>query len=77
MRISEAFGVLVDDEVDLGDTGLLLVRSQGGRPFRVRGSELLSSGDQVATEADDLLVVAGCLAGVETVSSSLEDDETR
>lgn len=36
LRISEAFGVLVDDVVDLGDSGLLLVRGQGGRDFRVR-----------------------------------------
>lgn len=39
LRISEAFGVLVDDVVDLGDTGLLLVRSQGGRLFRVRDDD--------------------------------------
>ena len=39
LRISEAFGVLVDDVVDLGDTGLLLVRGQGGRTFRVRDDE--------------------------------------
>lgn len=36
LRLSEAFGVLVDDVVDLGGTGLLLVRGQGGRLFRVR-----------------------------------------
>lgn len=36
LRISEAFGVLVDDVIDYGDTGLLLVRGQGGRTFRVR-----------------------------------------
>lgn len=36
LRISEAFGVMVDDVIDLGDTGLLLVRGQGGRQFRVR-----------------------------------------
>jgi hypothetical protein len=36
LRISEAFGILVDDVVDLGDMGLLFVRSQGGRDFRVR-----------------------------------------
>ncbi len=36
LRISEAFGVLVDDVIDHGDTGLLLVRGQGGRSFRVR-----------------------------------------
>jgi integrase len=39
LRISEAFGILVDDVVDLGDTGLLLVRGQGGRTFRVRDDE--------------------------------------
>jgi hypothetical protein len=36
LRISEAFGLLVDDVIDLGDTGLLVVRGQGGREFRVR-----------------------------------------
>ena len=36
LRISEAFGVLVDDVIDYGDTGLLQVRGQGGRSFRVR-----------------------------------------
>lgn len=36
LRISEAFGVLVDDVIDHGDTGLLLVRGQGGRDFRIR-----------------------------------------
>jgi integrase len=36
LRLSEAFGALVDDVVDLGDTGLLLIRGQGGRLFRVR-----------------------------------------
>lgn len=36
LRISEAFGVLVDDVIDHGDTGLLQVRGQGGRSFRVR-----------------------------------------
>lgn len=39
LRISEAFGMLVDDVIDHGDTGLLLVRGQGGRNFRVRGSD--------------------------------------
>lgn len=39
LRISEAFGVLVDDVIDLGDSGVLLVRGQGGRPFRVRDDE--------------------------------------
>jgi integrase len=36
LRISEAFGLLVDDVIDLGDSGLLLVRAQGGHAFRVR-----------------------------------------
>ena len=36
LRISEAFGVLVDDVIDLGDIGLLVVHGQGGRYFRVR-----------------------------------------
>ena len=36
LRISEAFGVLVSDVVDLGDTGLLAVQGQGGRTFSVR-----------------------------------------
>ncbi len=36
LRISEAFGVLVSDLVDLGDTGLLAVQGQGGRTFSVR-----------------------------------------
>jgi integrase len=36
LRISEAFGVMVGDVIDLGDTGMLLVRGQGGRQFRVR-----------------------------------------
>jgi integrase len=36
LRISEAFGVLVSDVVDLGDTGLLAVQGQGGRTFAVR-----------------------------------------
>lgn len=39
LRISEAFGVVVDDVIDHGDTGLLLVRGQGGRDFRVRDSD--------------------------------------
>jgi hypothetical protein len=39
LRISEAFGLLVDDVVDLGDSGLLLVRGQGGRDFRVRDDD--------------------------------------
>lgn len=36
LRISEAFGVLVDDVIDLGNVGLLVVQGQGGRFFRVR-----------------------------------------
>ena len=39
LRISEAFGLLVDDVIDLGDIGLLVVRGQGGRVFRVRDDE--------------------------------------
>ena len=37
LRISEAFGPLVDDVVGHGEIGLLPVRSQGGRDFRIRG----------------------------------------
>ncbi|MDA8283256.1 MAG: hypothetical protein M0Z42_08180, partial [Actinomycetota bacterium] len=36
LRISEAFGIMVSDLVDLGDTGLLAVQGQGGRSFSVR-----------------------------------------
>jgi integrase len=36
LRISEAFGVLVGDIVDLGDAGMLAVQGQGGRNFSVR-----------------------------------------
>ena len=36
LRISEAFGLLVSDVVDLGDTGMLAVQGQGGRRFRIR-----------------------------------------
>jgi len=36
MRVSEAFGVLVGDVVDLGAVGLLAVQGQGGRSFRIR-----------------------------------------
>jgi integrase len=36
LRISEAFGVLVGDIVDLGDVGMLAVQGQGGRTFSVR-----------------------------------------
>ena len=34
LRISEAFGVLVGDVVDLGDTGMLAVQGQGGRDLQ-------------------------------------------
>jgi len=34
--ISEAFGLLVSDVVDLGETGMLAVQGQGGRTFQVR-----------------------------------------
>ena len=36
LRISEAFGIMVSDLVDLGDTGLLAIQGQGGRSFNVR-----------------------------------------
>ncbi len=36
LRISEAFGLLVGDVVDLGETGMLAVQGQGGRSFQVR-----------------------------------------
>ncbi len=36
LRISEAFGIMVSDLVDLGDTGLLAIQGQGGRSFAVR-----------------------------------------
>ena len=36
LRISEAFGIMVGDVIDLGDTGLLAVQGQGGRIFSVR-----------------------------------------
>ena len=36
LRISEAFGVLLGDVVDLGDTALLAAQGQGGRSFNVR-----------------------------------------
>lgn len=35
LRISEAFGIMVGDVVDLGDLGLLAVQGQGGRIFSV------------------------------------------
>ncbi|MGH9082965.1 MAG: hypothetical protein ACRDWN_06440, partial [Acidimicrobiales bacterium] len=36
LRISEAFGLLVGDVVDLGEYGMLAVQGQGGRTFQVR-----------------------------------------
>ena len=36
LRISEAFGVLLGDVVELGDTALLAAQGQGGRKFNVR-----------------------------------------
>lgn len=36
LRISEAFGVLVGDVVDLRDVGMLAAQGQGGRTFSVR-----------------------------------------
>jgi integrase len=39
LRISEAFGVLVGDVVDLGGTGLLAAQGQGGRSFNVRDDD--------------------------------------
>jgi predicted DNA-binding transcriptional regulator AlpA len=36
LRISEAFGLLVEDVIDLGETGLLAVQGQGGKTFSVR-----------------------------------------
>jgi integrase len=36
LRVSEAFGILVGDVVDLGAVGLLAVQGQGGRSFRIR-----------------------------------------
>ncbi len=36
LRISEAFGILVGDVVEMGDTALLAVQGQGGRTFNVR-----------------------------------------
>jgi integrase len=36
LRISEAYGILVSDLVDLGDIGMLAVQGQGGRTFNVR-----------------------------------------
>ena len=61
LRISEAFGVLVDDVVDLGDTGLLLVRGQGGRTFRMRDDEgrvvSLQHKERTKTEAGSRVLV--------------------
>lgn len=39
MRISESFGVLVSDVVDLGDSGLLAAQGQGGRSLNVRDDD--------------------------------------
>ena len=36
LRISEAFGVLIGDVIELGDTALLAAQGQGGRTFNVR-----------------------------------------
>jgi len=36
LRISEAYGILVSDLVDLGGIGMLAVQGQGGRTFNVR-----------------------------------------
>jgi integrase len=36
LRISEAYGILVSDLVDLGGIGMLAVQGQGGRSFNVR-----------------------------------------
>ena len=36
LRISEAFGVLLGDVIELGDTALLAAQGQGGRKFNVR-----------------------------------------
>lgn len=36
LRISEAYGILVSDLVDLGGNGMLAVQGQGGRTFNVR-----------------------------------------
>jgi hypothetical protein len=61
LRISEAFGVLVDDVIDHGDSGLLLVRGQGGRLFRVRDDDgrvvTVAYKETVKTEAASLVLV--------------------
>ena len=36
LRVSEAFGVLIGDVIELGDTALLAAQGQGGRTFNVR-----------------------------------------
>lgn len=36
LRISEAFGVLLGDVIELGDTALLAAQGQGGRTFNIR-----------------------------------------
>jgi integrase len=61
LRLSEAFGVLVDDVVDLGETGLLLVRGQGGRLFQVRDDRgrvvTVSHKERTKTEASSRVLV--------------------
>lgn len=61
LRISEAFGVLVDDLIDQGDSGLLLVRGQGGRDFRVRDAHgrvvTVSHKERTKTEAGTRVLV--------------------
>ena len=39
LRISEAFGVLLGDVIELGDTALLAAQGQGGRSFNVRDDQ--------------------------------------
>ena len=61
LRISEAFGLLVDDVIDLGDSGLLLVRGQGGRLFRIRDDDgrvvTVSHKESTKTEASSRVLV--------------------
>lgn len=38
-RISEPYGVLVEDFIDAGDEAVLLFRAQGGRPFQFWGDQ--------------------------------------
>lgn len=62
LRLPEAFGVLVHDVVDLGDTGLVLVRGQGGRLFRTRDDHgrvvTVSHQEATETEASTRVLVA-------------------